>query len=695
MRLTKQYSTTAAVTSNASSSSKLTRSLLTSFSCLLLLFTLTNHVRPVRTEVASVASVISVLHLGKEVISSIIETWDLVEEVGDIHLPFKRNKDEKILRKMYELSQQIAASEDQFANTAQATVETLLKQLAIDSRLENQLQELADLMNRVSHRELVMRSYVESEEKVEQLTLESFCRSTVAHDVNSVPELVSRIDLLVSGSRELPFKKPGVLELLQYATEEAKSTICSFGLSAQQVLYQLYNAISITELKGYSMMQFSWMLLKAYGKGNFTTEAKLMRRRFEDRTSRTQTLLQRVMQQASREYWRCDPERNQQKEGETFLQLTRLLQGYVENEVDMNTDNTCKENCAHYSWGVKQEQCYKDLYCSKQPKCSGKIYDCEYMDSDMWICPAASSSDRRYEYIEYENGMILGQKKHCSRGTTKVDSWWRWLFWHCSYCFCLCDDAGPRSDRYINMKESVSDVMNNKVVTGMRFVKKNRIIHLVVQQGTLLPRGQIDNTTLDWVEAESYNILSPNVRNGRDYHTLGHDNRILDLDDLEVQPSYVLTGVRFRLLGTHLNMEIRMTEMDFGTGKLMDPDKSIWIGSDKTEHSEDKRTELKLDRPHVPLLTPAKSIPDSISNQFIRFRESDRGMDAAQTTVPFFDAQPVVPTKPVPLAGAGLFHKGRPKFGGFVAPKVLTYDFGPHVQAPIEQVDADERQQRG
>ncbi|XP_055526442.1 uncharacterized protein LOC129719078 isoform X2 [Wyeomyia smithii] len=476
---------------------------------------------------------------------------------------------------------------------------------------------------------------------------------------------------------------------------EAKSTICSFGLSAQQVLYQLYNAISITELKGYSMMQFSWMLLKAYGKGNFTAEAKLMRRRFEDRTNRTQMLLQRVMQQASREYWRCDPERSQQKEGETFLQFTRLLQGYVENEVDMNTDNTCKENCAYYNWGVKQEQCYKDMYCSKQPKCAGKIYSCDYMDSDMWICPAATSSSRRYEYIEYENGLTLGQKKHCSRGTTKVDSWWRWLFWHCSYCFCLCDDAGPRSDRYINMRQSVSDVMNNKVVTGLRFVKKNRIVHLIVQQGTLLPRGQIDNTTLEWLEADSYNMLSPNVRNGRDYHTLSYDNRILDLDDLEVLPSYVLTGVRFRLLGSHLNLEIRMTEMDFATGKLVDPDKSIWIGSDKTEHSTDQRTEIKLDRPHVPLLTPSKSIPDSVSNQFIRFRESDRGMDASQTTVPFLDAQPVAPTKPVPLAGAGLFHKGRPKFGGFVTPKVLTYDFGPHVQPPIEQVIAEERQSRG
>ncbi|XP_055618076.1 uncharacterized protein LOC129763220 isoform X1 [Toxorhynchites rutilus septentrionalis] len=661
--------------------------------CLLAL--VSGQTRPVRAaDPVSTASVISVLHLGREIITSIMETWDLVDEVGDVHLPYKRGNDKKILKQMYMISQQIENSEHQILNNAQLTVDILLKQLMFEFRLENYLQELADLMNRVSHREQIMRSYVESEEKIEQLTLESFASSTVALDVNSIPLLLARIDLLVSGSRDLPFKKPGILELLLQNTEEAKSTICSFGVSAQQVLYQLYNAISITELKGYSMMQFSWMLLKAYGKGNFTAESRLMRRRFEDRTSRTQQLLQRVMQQASRDYWRCDPERNQQKEGETFLQITRLLQGYVENEVDMNTENTCKENCAHYSWGVKQEQCYKDLYCSKQPKCSGRIYNCEYMDSDMWICPSATSSNRRYEYIEYENGVILGQKGHCPRGTTKVDSWWRWLFWHCSYCMCLCDDAGPRSDRYINMRESVSDVMNNKIVTGMRFVKKNRIIHLIVQQGTLLPRGLIDNTTLEWVEAEGYNILSPNVRNGQDYHTLNHDNRILDLDDLEVQPSYVLTGVRFRLLGNHLNMEIRMTEMDFGTGKLVDPDKSIWIGSDKTEHSEEKRTEVKLDRPHVPLLTPSKSIPDSESNQFIRFRESDRGMDAAQTTVPFFDAQPVVPAKPIPLAGAGLFHKGRPKFGGFIAPKVLTYDFGPHVQPPASQIppESEERQ---
>lgn len=123
----------------------------------------------------------------------------------------------------------------------------------------------------------------------------------------------------------------------------------------------------------------------------------------------------------------------------------------------------------------------------------------------------------------------------------------------------------------------------------MRFVKKNRIIHLIVQQGRLLPRGQIDNGTLEWVEPHNYNLLSTNVRTGRDYHTLNRNNRSLDLDDLYVPQGYVVTGVRFRLLDNHLNLEIRMTEIDFATGQLIDPDKSIWIGNDNTERSVNKR----------------------------------------------------------------------------------------------------------
>lgn len=50
-------------------------------------------------------------------------------------------------------------------------------------------------------------------------------------------------------------------------SQEAQSMICQTRQSAQQVLFQMYNAISIAELKGYAMVQFSWMILRTLGKG--------------------------------------------------------------------------------------------------------------------------------------------------------------------------------------------------------------------------------------------------------------------------------------------------------------------------------------------------------------------------------------------------------------------------------------------
>jgi Domain of unknown function (DUF4803) len=91
-------------------------------------------------------------------------------------------------------------------------------------------------------------------------------------------------------------------------------------------------------------------------------------------------------------------------------------------------------------------------------------------------------SSRRYEYIKYENGKVLGEEKYCSLGTSKVsqqhwpspkmafitfslpkvDSWWRYLFWHCSYCFCMCDEQGRKSDRYFNLRPTLSNITDNK-----------------------------------------------------------------------------------------------------------------------------------------------------------------------------------------------------------------------------------------
>lgn len=178
----------------------------------------------------------------------------------------------------------------------------------------------------------------------------------------------------------------------------------------------MYNAVSVTEIKGYAMMQFSWMILRTFGMGktkinssklaikndflipfvvsfwlvsigNYTSESHLMRDRFNERVIKTQERLRKVMERASRIVHRCDPRHH--VEGETFIQVTRLLQGFIQNEVDMNVDNTCRENCGAYQV-AETYGCFKELYCAKQPKCSGKLLNCQFFDSDMWICPSVS-----------------------------------------------------------------------------------------------------------------------------------------------------------------------------------------------------------------------------------------------------------------------------------------------------------------
>lgn len=125
-----------------------------------------------------------------------------------------------------------------------------------------------------------------------------------------------------------------------------------------------------------------------------------------------------------------------------------------------------------------------------------------------------------------------------------------------------------------------------RVVTGLRFVKVSRIIHLQIQQGKLLPRGNIDLSTVEWVPVEEYKITDYNIFNGQDYHTMTWEQRSIDLDDLYADEGSVVTGIRFKKIGSHLNFEIFTTPFNFSTGVLIDPiQRSVWKDNSNTEVS--------------------------------------------------------------------------------------------------------------
>lgn len=117
---------------------------------------------------------------------------------------------------------------------------------------------------------------------------------------------------------------------------------------------------------------------------------------------------------------------------------------------------------------------------------------------------------------------------------------------------------------------------------------------------------------------------------------------------------------------------MQVAPIDFGTGKI-DGSRAAWLSKDNMPVSEVKpRTKLALLSPDVPTRSATPSVPDSGTNQYIEFQASSLEKDVSQTTVPFLDAQPVAPQPSNWLTGLGIYHKGQPGYGGFLAFRIAT-----------------------
>lgn len=53
---------------------------------------------------------------------------------------------------------------------------------------------------------------------------------------------------------------------------------------------------------------------------------------------------------------------------------------------------------------------------NSQPPCEkGRLFDCQFYDADAYVC-LSKDKDRQYDWIEYEDGTVLGNKGQCENG---------------------------------------------------------------------------------------------------------------------------------------------------------------------------------------------------------------------------------------------------------------------------------------
>ena len=57
-----------------------------------------------------------------------------------------------------------------------------------------------------------------------------------------------------------------------------------------------------------------------------------------------------------------------------------------------------------------------------------------------------------------------------------------------------------------------------------------------------------------------FSVDNPDFKEGKDYMMMTYEERSLDLDVVEAQPGHVITGVRLRKLGGHINLEVRVSQ---------------------------------------------------------------------------------------------------------------------------------------
>lgn len=143
------------------------------------------------------------------------------------------------------------------------------------------------------------------------------------------------------------------------------------------MLFHFYNALALTEFKGFFMMQAAWNILNKLGQGTFSGEGNMMRERFESRMSDTKRNFKVALSSAERYLNHCGAANLE--EGQSFLQLTRLLQGTIMSRNDFPKTNLFQH----------RPFCMSDCPTTPHRTHVGNVLRClDFSNHNTIVCPA-------------------------------------------------------------------------------------------------------------------------------------------------------------------------------------------------------------------------------------------------------------------------------------------------------------------
>lgn len=166
-----------------------------------------------------------------------------------------------------------------------------------------------------------------------------------------------------------------------------------------------------------------------------------------------------------------------------------------------------------------------------------------------------------------------------------------------------------------------------------------------------------------------------------DFHELTYDQRSFNLDTVTAPKGYLVTGVRFHILDGHLSLQIRATTFNYATGQLENVENSQWISNENGG-----KNKIYVQGSKNPTTSPNIAMPYTTLNAYVEFGPGfyEHEHRSNQFTVPFFDHYAVEPYVPTALTGVGFFLKGQTDYAGFIAVKLVVYDFNENLTFTLD-----------
>ncbi|XP_057340868.1 uncharacterized protein LOC130677947 [Microplitis mediator] len=496
-------------------------------------------------------------------------------------------------------------------------------------------------------------------------------------------------------------------------SKDERPSICQTVMNDQVRLWKLHQAVVLSELRGL------FLNLKA-GNDRDTAAAQAILHSEEYILATVNGFIA-----AKPSHCRCDPEEHDR--GKTFTEFLGLFQGIMVNEVQSSNrqGDTCTNSCGTLE-NSRIEKCYMqtiknrtEVYCQEK-ECQGKLFNCN-KGGDTTACELGKSSDRRIQWADTTEAGVLGVKGDDCDGEEKLLKDYDKGETTCPVCYCTCAEEDGKSEvlRAISLIPQFSDIKKNKIVTGVQFVEQDQLIHIQIEQSSLVEFGEIDPGSEGLVDLKSFTYRDSDpgyfemradrkdkkLADGVGFKFITSEDRKISLDQVVAPEGEVIVGVTFAWNENTRAIELRILSWPFNfvSGRLTDPvdlspdDNLEWISwensATRSKYYNTERSQVDLDDLDDPIKAMTPNKPYSKPNQELEIGATGYKVDMAQHTIPYLDLLPVTYSEvKSPLRGLEIIYKRSEGYGGFLAFKIHTYDFTDKFVRQMSQMDLDKYQ---